>query len=190
MLEIGCGNGRVLISLPPGAVGVDYSWNMLLEARRRVPAALLVAAEGERLPFRKGAFATVVAVNSLHNQPDPSEWLEEIRRLAPSRLIVDLRNSLNPVVAYKTRKYRSAMEKARVFYRSYSLSGFRILLSAHGFSIARILRIHRPVVDAGHGFRLRNLLSHCLSRLPAMTMSFCLEARPLEAPPLEVSPWP
>jgi ubiquinone/menaquinone biosynthesis C-methylase UbiE len=85
-LDLGCGTGRNLPLIPPGsrAVGVDPCHESLVRARRRAPAAALVRARAEALPFRDGAFDTVACGLVLCSVGDPAGSLAEIRRvLAP-----------------------------------------------------------------------------------------------------------
>jgi ubiquinone/menaquinone biosynthesis C-methylase UbiE len=85
-LDLGCGTGRNLPLVPPGgrAVGLDPCPQNLARARRRAPNALLVRGRAEALPFKDGAFDTVVAGFVLCSVTDPAASLTEIRRvLAP-----------------------------------------------------------------------------------------------------------
>ena len=85
-LDLGTGTGRNLPHLPPGAraVAVDPSPQNLAAARRRAPAVALVRARAEALPFRSGAFDTVLSGMVLCSVDDPAASLGEIRRvLAP-----------------------------------------------------------------------------------------------------------
>jgi ubiquinone/menaquinone biosynthesis C-methylase UbiE len=82
-LDLGTGTGRNLPLYPPGAraVGVDPLRENLVRARRRAPHLPLVAARGEALPFREGAFDTVVCGLVLCSVQDPAAALGEIRRV-------------------------------------------------------------------------------------------------------------
>jgi ubiquinone/menaquinone biosynthesis C-methylase UbiE len=82
-LDLGCGTGRNLPLLPPGAraVGVDPAWESLRRARRRAPGVPLVQARAEALPFRDGAFETVLCGLVLCSVDDPPAALAELRRL-------------------------------------------------------------------------------------------------------------
>ena len=85
-LELGCGTGRSLGLFAPGALAVavdPHPWN-LAAARRRAPGVPLVQARAEALPFRDGAFQTVVASLVLCSVDEPAAALAELRRvLAP-----------------------------------------------------------------------------------------------------------
>lgn len=85
-LEVGCGTGRNLPLYRAGAwvVGVDPSRDALRRARRRAPRTPLVAGRAEALPFRDGAFDTLVSSLVLCSVTDPARSLAEARRvLAP-----------------------------------------------------------------------------------------------------------
>jgi ubiquinone/menaquinone biosynthesis C-methylase UbiE len=85
-LEVGCGTGRSLPYYPPDArvVGVDPALDALRVARRRAPGVPFVVARAEALPFRDGAFDTVVSGLVFCSVADPQRGLAEVRRvLAP-----------------------------------------------------------------------------------------------------------
>lgn len=84
-LDLGCGTGRNLPLLAGvRAVGLDPSWPALVRARRRAPGVPLVQGDAQALPFRDGAFDTVVAGLVFCSVPDPGRGLVEVRRvLAP-----------------------------------------------------------------------------------------------------------
>jgi ubiquinone/menaquinone biosynthesis C-methylase UbiE len=85
-LDLGCGTGRNLPLLPTGTapVGVDPCAESLARARRRAPGALLLRARAEALPFRDGAFDTVVSGLVLCSVVDPEGAAREMLRvLAP-----------------------------------------------------------------------------------------------------------
>jgi ubiquinone/menaquinone biosynthesis C-methylase UbiE len=98
-LDLGCGTGRNLPLLPAGtlAVGADPCPQSLARAQRRAPGALLVRARAEALPFRDGAFDTVVSGFAFCSVSDPATALGEIRRvLAPGgalRMLEHVRSS-------------------------------------------------------------------------------------------------
>jgi ubiquinone/menaquinone biosynthesis C-methylase UbiE len=95
VLDVGCGTGVWLASafpeeFPVTLVGLDLCHEMLQVARRRVrQGTALITANAEALPFRDGAFDTVVSNSSLHYWSKPDVGLAEIRRvLAPGGILI------------------------------------------------------------------------------------------------------
>lgn len=82
-LDLGTGTGRNLPLLPGGAsaVAVDPHAAALARARARSPEAALVVARAEALPFRDGAFDTVICGLVLCSVDDPDAALAEVRRV-------------------------------------------------------------------------------------------------------------
>jgi ubiquinone/menaquinone biosynthesis C-methylase UbiE len=85
-LDLGCGTGRNLPLMPTGAVavGVDPGWAVLQRARQRAPAAPLIQARAEALPFRAGVFDTVLSGFVLCTVADPAQALGETQRVLRS----------------------------------------------------------------------------------------------------------
>lgn len=82
-LDVGCGTGRDL-PLYGGAVrlvGIEPCRATLLRARRRAPGVPLVQGSAEALPFRDGAFDTVVSGLVFCSVGDPRRGLTEVRRV-------------------------------------------------------------------------------------------------------------
>lgn len=164
ILEVGCGSGCMLRNLPPGTFGLDYSMEMLREARRRVPTARLVLGSALRLPFRRGSVDILVAVNVIHNHDDVALWLREFRA-ASRALVVDFRNFASPVVQYKYRKYRNTLA---INYRPHWPWAFRRLLAATDWRAVAMTSVPRPLTDPKDGFLLRHVAGRLLSLLPGM----------------------
>jgi ubiquinone/menaquinone biosynthesis C-methylase UbiE len=80
-LEVGCGTGRNLPLYGTPVIGVDPCLESLLKARRRAPDVPLVQASAEALPFRDGAFETVVSSLVFCSVPDPGKGLAEVGRV-------------------------------------------------------------------------------------------------------------
>ena len=86
VLDVGCGTGRNLPLYLPGTfvVGLEPSSDTLAKARVRAPGVPLVRASAEALPFRAGAFDTVVSGLVFCSVPDAAKGLAEVKRvLAP-----------------------------------------------------------------------------------------------------------
>jgi ubiquinone/menaquinone biosynthesis C-methylase UbiE len=83
-LDLCCGHGNVtaaLISRGCHVVGVDFSPAMLSLARQRVPAATLMEADAQHLPFGDAEFEVVVSNFGMLHIPDQPRALAEVRRV-------------------------------------------------------------------------------------------------------------
>ena len=82
-LDLGCGTGRnlSLYASNLAVVGVDPEWRALLRARRRSPRMPLVQGRAEALPFRGGAFDTIVSGLVFCSIADPTAGLAEVQRV-------------------------------------------------------------------------------------------------------------
>jgi len=82
-LDLGCGTGRTLPLFADEArtVGLDPSPDSLRRARKRAPRIPLVRASAQALPFRNGAFDTVVTSLVFCSVPDSALALGEVRRV-------------------------------------------------------------------------------------------------------------
>ena len=83
VLDLGCGDGHFgAVALPRSPdVGLDPWAGPLREARRRGGYRLLVRAEGGRIPFPDGSFATVVSNSVLEHIPRLEPVLAEVARV-------------------------------------------------------------------------------------------------------------
>jgi len=77
ILEIGCGSGGVLkeflnMGVKPNALhGIDLLFNRLLEARSFLPAAAILNADGQDLPFPTASFDFVIQYTAFSSVLDP-----------------------------------------------------------------------------------------------------------------------
>jgi len=84
-LDVGCGTGRNLPLYTVRAVGLEPCRETLARARRRAPRVPLVQGSVEALPFRDGAFDTVVSGLVFCSVPDPRRGLAEVKRVLGPR---------------------------------------------------------------------------------------------------------
>jgi ubiquinone/menaquinone biosynthesis C-methylase UbiE len=82
-LDLGSGTGRNLDHLPEGVrvTGADPCFASLRKAAVRGHGAPLVLARAEALPFRAGAFDTVLSGLVFCSVGDPARGLSEVRRV-------------------------------------------------------------------------------------------------------------
>jgi SAM-dependent methyltransferase len=86
VLDIGCGSSRILQSLPH-AVGMDTAMRKLRWLR--APGRMLLQGDMNRLPFRDGAFHTVVCSEVIEHVPREQVRLAElVRVLRPGGILV------------------------------------------------------------------------------------------------------
>ena len=83
VLDVGCGTGRNLPLYRPGVrvIGLEPSAAALRRARRRAPGVSVVQGAAEALPFRTGAFDTVVSGLVFCSVADPTRGLAEVKRV-------------------------------------------------------------------------------------------------------------
>jgi SAM-dependent methyltransferase len=83
VLDIGCGTGRNLPLYRPGVrvVGLEPLAEALARARRRAPGVPLVQGDAHALPFRAGAFDTVVSGLVFCSVLDVPRGLAEVKRV-------------------------------------------------------------------------------------------------------------
>lgn len=88
VLDVACGPGVVAAAAAlRGAevVGVDFSPNMIAEAKRRHPALKFRQGDAEALPFQDGLFDAVVIGFGLHHFPFPGRAVSEAWRVLRRR---------------------------------------------------------------------------------------------------------
>ena len=83
-LEVGCGTGHWLRAAAGRTslfVGMDFSAGMLAKAREHDPAARIVRARAEDLPWPEASFDRIVCINALHHFSDRIRFFAEARRV-------------------------------------------------------------------------------------------------------------
>jgi len=82
VLEIGCGTGDLLAALAPErGVGVDFSPEMIAEARRRYPTLTFLEADAHDLSAVEGPFDVIVLSDLLDDVWDVQTLLDGLHRL-------------------------------------------------------------------------------------------------------------
>ncbi|MEW5631005.1 class I SAM-dependent methyltransferase [Streptomyces hydrogenans] len=160
-LDVCCGTGAglpVLRSVCAGRVaGVDFSTNMLAEARRRDPAATLVRADALALPFT-ASFDLAVSFGAFgHFLPAAQRVLfaQVHAALRPGGLLAFPLPAPPPVGsrAYWTlwafdaaMRVRNAVRRPAfvMYYRTFRLADVRALLEETGYEVT-----HQPLPDFG-----------------------------------------
>lgn len=136
VLEVGCGLGDVLASLPCTGVGIDISSRMIELAKQRHPALDLRVADVERDPLPEGPFDAVIFSDAIGHLDDIERAFERARELLrPSgRVIVtyynfvwepvlDLAERLGRKTPWPDQNWLSMTDIENLFY----LAGFQVI---------------------------------------------------------------
>lgn len=110
-LDLGAGDGHfasLAFDRPP-EVGVDPWWDPLVEASRRDIYPLLACAEGAKLPFPSGYFASAVSNSVLEHIPELDPVLQEIHRV--------LQPGARFVFCVPNQRFTAGLSTARFFER-------------------------------------------------------------------------
>jgi SAM-dependent methyltransferase len=159
LLEVGCGEGKLLAALPgEHKFGIDPSIHALLRAQARSAASCSVAL-AEQLPFPADAFDVVVSVGVMEHFSDPDAATAEIGRVLVGgghyvalihtdmtrlqRLTLKLREffvpRFRPVALaswIKKKLWRPIRQPLR---KSYTVESARACLERNGLTIKRVL---------------------------------------------------
>ena len=90
ILEVGCGTGhfsRWFAGQGLRAIGLDFSWPMLAQARHSKSLSLLQG-DALRLPFKSASFDLLALIATLEFIPNPDQVLHEAIRIARQGLIL------------------------------------------------------------------------------------------------------
>jgi ubiquinone/menaquinone biosynthesis C-methylase UbiE len=87
VLDVGCGTGLSSLLFKCQKFGVDPTFELLQQAKKRMPVAQGV---GESLPFKDNAFDIVICLTALHNFQDPQRGLLEMKRVGTGRFAISI----------------------------------------------------------------------------------------------------
>lgn len=181
LLDVGCGDGHFAqVVLGSVDVGLDLDVTKLRESGRRGVYRHLGAGSATRLPYRDGAFRSVLANCALEHMPDLDAVLDEVRRvLAPGGTFVftvpnDLHNG-NLLVArlldrVRLRRaaaaYREWFRKIQVHFHMYSPAEWARRVEARGFRVLVRRDYLSPratvLLELGHYAGWHNVVSKAL----------------------------
>ena len=86
VLELGCGRGDLLAALKPSkGVGVDFSPEMILRAKKRYPGLTFIEADGHHLEDIEGPFDAIILSDLVDDVWDVQEILTGLSRLCHDR---------------------------------------------------------------------------------------------------------
>ena len=101
VLELGCGDGRLLADLQPAyGVGIDFSEEMLQRARARHPELTFLHADAHDLSALDETFDIIILSDLVNDLWDVQRVLEQIKRLSTprTRLIINFYSRLWQII--------------------------------------------------------------------------------------------
>ncbi len=135
ILDIACGSGRLLADsfrVDLTCFGVDSSWGMLNQTRRKSPRIDLVQASFNALPFASECFTTVVETNAVSGvEHDVGQVLSEMKRVC--RLGGEIRIA-DYAKAPKVSAWHRLMEWFGELFGDYA-HDYAVILRSLGFEI-------------------------------------------------------
>jgi SAM-dependent methyltransferase len=190
VLDLGCGDGTLLASLRPSrGVGIDFSFPMVVRARRRHPHLEFVCGDVERLPVA-GTFDYVIASNVVGYLLDVQEFFQRLQDVThpSSRVLVAYYNfAWEPLLWLAAELGLKAREPIQSWLSNDGLSS---LVELTEFEVVKAgYRTPIPIGPAP----LTRPLNHALSAVPLLNrlgLISLVTARPrkVEVPPRVADP--
>lgn len=157
IIDVGCGNGLLLKKIvDKNMIGVDFSYSMVVEAKKRQPKAHYVVASVEHLPFKDKICDVAVCIDVLHHLDTNKKQIaaiKELIRLSKKRVVFEIKTNdfLTPVRTAMMALLRLLSIKKKIkelplkgiTYHSIKLSCLKELFKGHKKSIKMI----SPMVD-------------------------------------------
>lgn len=136
ILDVGCGNGNLFNLLSDGKYelfGIDFSENMVGEARKNCKNASFSLADAENLPFENDSFDIVVCNASFHHYVHPEAVLSEMHRVLKDggKLLIG-----DPYVPGFARPFVNVLVRFsdKGDYHFYGLKEMKNLFASNGFN--------------------------------------------------------
>jgi len=115
IIDLGCGNGRLLSSYPEAGIkiGFDASLTLLLATKEREPDFWLVCGQVEDLPFKDATFDFSVSIRVFQHLRAPDEAFAEMVRVTKpnGHIALEVYNKLNLKELYKRLRMTKFMQR-------------------------------------------------------------------------------
>jgi len=182
VLDVGCGIGNTLFALGANGfgniVGFDVERQLVEYAKNSVPAAHVVVASAEEIPFRDGAFDCVICYDLLEHVLKPETVVENISRVLKQNgiLYLSVANgySINDVLfRLGGRIIRGRSSHVQKFRRR----DVETLLRNKSFEIEKIAKIRDCVLDYACLPGIEGILFSSALKTPSRTLGKYMSAR-------------
>jgi ubiquinone/menaquinone biosynthesis C-methylase UbiE len=159
LLEIGCGEGLFLAALAKQnphlkIQGVDIRQDAVDRAEGRIMALGLLnvkvsCVDSPKLPFADNYFEATVCINTLFNLDSLNEIRQVVREMVRltkqgGKVIVDMRNCLNPLVCLKYQFAQYYDSTLRVAVRAYRINKIKGILQDEGLAVEKEIPVGGP----------------------------------------------
>lgn len=136
ILDVGCGNANLFTCLPEGKyelTGIDFSKNMIAEAKKNCSQATFLVGDAEKLPFDDDSFDIIVCNASFHHYIHPDTVLAEMHRVLKygGKLLIG-----DPYVPTLVRPVMNVLTKfsKKGDYHFYGLEEMKKIFDKNGFN--------------------------------------------------------
>jgi len=121
LLDVGCGAGDILDSLPVrNKIGIDYSFYLLSIAKKRSYKFPILQSNAEKLPFKDNQFNCILLMDVLEHVANPKKILNEIYRISAKDSMFIL-NIPNDNLINKCKKIIKKLNLHKYFVTEYHL---------------------------------------------------------------------
>ena len=139
VLDLGCGNGRFSQYLEKtNYIGIDFSENLIKEAKKRFPEKKFITGNAVSLPFKENSFDKVYSIAVIHQIP--SDKLREKAMLEIKRVLKEGGTAIIVVWKIQPKDYLLKKNKAQ-FFKDSDISSEKKPASA---IIAYLSKIRKP----------------------------------------------